>query len=161
VLILVAIFFKAYGAIPLCLCAMALSVLHFQPYLPRPQPDASGAALKILQANVLKSNRDPDLLRRLIAEEQPDIISCCEVNAELAAMLQGLTPEYPHQFITTGNGESRIAVLSRLPFLKCEQTTFGDARTEAVVFRVELGGKPVDAVSLHPFTPTANIRARD
>ena len=32
---------------------------------------------------------------------------------------------------------------------------------ERVVFRVMLDGKPVDAVSIHPFTPNANINSRD
>lgn len=131
-------------------------------FLPsRPEKVPEGPKLKILQANVLKSNRKPDKLRALIALTEPDIVTCCEVNPEFAAMLAGLKGDYPHQLITTGTNSYRVAVLSRLPFDKIEQAAFGGTRTQAVIFRVTLDGRPVEGVSLHPYTPIRNIRSRD
>ncbi len=162
ILFILSLCFKAWLATALSVLCFGISFIELKNLLPAQQPPMPDAPkLKLLQVNVLKSNRTPELLRNLIAKEQPDIVTCCEVNPDFAAMLQGLKNVYPHQLVTTGTNSYRVAVISKLPFLKIEQAAFGGARTEAIVFRVELGGKPIDAVSLHPYTPNENIKKRD
>ncbi|MEZ0223018.1 MAG: endonuclease/exonuclease/phosphatase family protein [Alphaproteobacteria bacterium] len=153
-------FGSGLGAI-LCACAILTSLKELKPFLPQASRLPEGPRLKVLQANVLKSNYTPEPFKKLIEDLQPDLVTCCEVNPDFAAMLQGLKEQYPHQLITTGTDSYRVALLSKLPLLKVEQTAFGGARTEAIVFRVELDGKIIDAVSLHPYTPNANIKSRD
>lgn len=162
ILLMLALFFSAPAAAFVAAVSLFISLHELRPLLPKKLPQAPDVPkLKILQANVLKSNRTPGLLQKLIEDEKPQIITCAEVNPECAAMLQGLKDEYPHQLVTTGTDSYRVALLSKLPLLKIEQTAFGGARTEAIVFRVQLGGKVIDAVSLHPYTPNANIESRD
>lgn len=153
-------FGSGLGAI-LCVCTFLMSLKELKPFLPQASHLPEGPTLKVLQANVLKSNYTPEPFKKLVEDTQPDIVTCCEVNPDFAAMLQGLKEQYPHQLITTGTDSYRVALLSKRPFTKIEQTAFGGARTEAIVFRIELDGKPIDAVSLHPFTPNANIKSRD
>jgi endonuclease/exonuclease/phosphatase (EEP) superfamily protein YafD len=161
ILFIAAIFFGAYPALPFLMAAFLLSVFQLSPYLPKRQLPKAVVSLKILQANVLKSNQNPELLRQLVMEEQPDIVTCAEVNPNFAAMLEGMKADYPHQFITTGNGSYRVAVLSKQAFTQVEQTAFGGPRTEAVVFGLTHEGKEIRMVSMHPFTPNANILSRD
>jgi endonuclease/exonuclease/phosphatase (EEP) superfamily protein YafD len=150
------------AGIIICACSLVANWAELAPLLPAKTPAVpAGPKLRILQANVLKSNGRPELLRQLIMDEYPDVITCAEVNPGFAAMLHGLKNEYPHQLITTGTDSYRVALLSKLPLLKVEQTAFGSARTEAIVFRVELDGEAIDAVSLHTYTPNANIKSRD
>ncbi|TAL39739.1 MAG: endonuclease/exonuclease/phosphatase family protein [Alphaproteobacteria bacterium] len=157
-----ALFFGAPVSAAIAACCFFITLHELRPLLPKglvKSPDRQ--TLKILQVNVLKSNPVPGLLQKLILDEKPDIVTCCEVNPDFAAMLQGLKNDYPHRLITAGTDSYRVALLSKLPFVKIEQTAFGGARTEAIVFRVELNGRIIDAVSLHPCTPNANIKSRD
>lgn len=162
ILFVLALFFHAPAAAFFALCAFIINLIELKPLLPR--KDASPPAdprLKVLQVNLLKSNRQPDALLKLVAAEKPDIITCCEVNPLFADALRGLAAEYPHQLITSGTDDYRVALLSKLPFSKIEQTAFGGARTEAIVFQVAFEGRTIGGVSLHPYTPNANIHSRD
>ena len=162
VLFTLSLVFSAPAPALLAVAAFAINFVELRPLLPGTTPKAhEGPALKILQVNVLKTHQNTDRLKRMILEQKPDLVTCAEVNPEFTAMVKALADEYPHQLITAGKDSYRVAVASKLPFLKIEQTAFGDARTDAVVFRVALGGKNIDGVSIHPFTPTANIKSRD
>jgi endonuclease/exonuclease/phosphatase (EEP) superfamily protein YafD len=162
VLICAAGFLDSLTGIFLSACSLVANWAALAPLLPgKPPKVPEGPKLRILQANLLKSNDRPELLRQLIMDEHPDIITCAEVNPVFAAMLQDLKGEYPHQLITAGTDSYRLALLSKSPLLKVEQVAFGGARTDAILFRVSLDGKIIDAVSLHPYTPNANIKSRD
>jgi endonuclease/exonuclease/phosphatase (EEP) superfamily protein YafD len=162
ILFMLSAYFGAVAPLVLSVAAFIINFIELKDLLPAADEKApEGPQLKILQVNLLKSNKTPGPLRKLIAEKQPDIVTCCEVNPDFAAMLTELKTDYPHQLITAGTDSYRVAVFSKLPFAKIEQTAFGGARTEAIVFRVMLNGKPIDAVSIHPFTPNANIQSRD
>ena len=146
----------------LSVVCFALNLQELKPLLPRKMPPApEGPKLKILQVNVLKTRQNTEQLRQMIAREKPDLFTCAEVNPAFSALVASLENEYPHQLVTPGTDSYRVAVASKLPFLKVEHTAFGGARTEAVVFRIALDGKTVDAISLHPFTPNKNIKSRD
>ena len=153
------LFFHAPLAAATFAIAFCLNFFQLMPFLPRAPAAPAGKTFKILQSNVLKSNKDAESLRRLIEAEKPDIIACAEVTPLFAKMLDGL--DYPHRLITPGVRDYGMAVLSRLPFSKMEKLNFGGARTEALIFRFEFDGRTIDAASLHPFTPLHNLRSRD
>jgi endonuclease/exonuclease/phosphatase (EEP) superfamily protein YafD len=148
-------------AAALLLASLALSLAQLKPYFKKPLRQGKGASLKILQANVLMTNRNTEALRNLILEEKPDVVTCAEVSPAFAMMLEGLKPHYPHQVVTPGQGGYRVAVISARPFLRITQADFCGARTQSLIFSLDVGGTPVEAVSLHPFTPIANITNRD
>jgi endonuclease/exonuclease/phosphatase (EEP) superfamily protein YafD len=136
-------------------------LFHLFPFFRPEKREENGATpLKILQANVLKTNRDTAPLLALIAAEKPDIIACAEVTPLFAAALKGLAEQYPHRLLAERD-DYGMAVLSRLPLLKAGSVLFTGARTETLFFQVEHGGALVDGVSLHPTTPLADIAGRD
>jgi endonuclease/exonuclease/phosphatase (EEP) superfamily protein YafD len=119
-------------------------------------------AFKILQANTLYLNKNPQTLERLIAEEKPDIIALSEVNSAFAQMLDGLKEEYPHQRLEPKDRDARgLALLSRYPVTKMETIHFADTHVPAHIAQISIGTIDILLVSVHPRTPLHGLSLRD
>lgn len=148
----------AMALVALCLNGAQLLPLS----LPSSPVPATGASLKILQANVLRDNRAPEALEKLITEEKPDIILLSEVNTPFARMLEGLRDTYPHQNIITRDKSSfGMAVLSSQPWQNFVVDDHGVPGVPAMRLRLPLGKKAVEIVSIHPHNPLKDFNARN
>lgn len=124
--------------------------------------EEEGKPLKILQANVLKLNADASRLRRLIEDEQPDIVVAAEVRKPFAEMFQDLTWHYPYQRMEACERTSYgMAVASKLRLENCETLSLDGPGSRAISFRVRHEGEDIDFLSLHPATPNRDIASRD
>ncbi len=166
VFLLAAFALGTYGVtFVLLLLALGLNLCQIAPFVSfaRQQvPMGEGQPLKLLQVNVLKLNTDTNHLRRIIEEEQPDIIAASEVTPAFAAMLAGFEALYPYRLVEPEEKSSfGMALLSRLPFSQIESVSFDGPKNRAMVARVRLDGHDIDIISIHPTTPNVKMASRD
>lgn len=138
-----------------CTVALIINLRTIRPYMKA--RESGPGQIKILQANLLKSNTDPAPLQKLIAEHSPDIIACCEVSTPMAAMLRDQDKIYPHQRLVLDESGYGVAVLSKLPFASIEDMKPPAARATSIAFKI----RNITFVALHTVTPVASIARRD
>ena len=67
---------------------------------PNPVPPDSGSPtrLRVLVANVLVENEEPDALIALIRRERPDVVGLIEVSSRWLTMLEPVRSEFPYRY---------------------------------------------------------------
>ncbi|HEX2753383.1 MAG TPA: endonuclease/exonuclease/phosphatase family protein [Alphaproteobacteria bacterium] len=143
--------------------AFALNMATLAPYLGKtPSPAAADMkTFKVLQVNTLYLNRNTERLEALIRAEEPDIITAVETNDAFAAMFKTLADIYPHQDIHPRSDARGLAVLSKFALQDIAVRIFDEPVTPAHTFTVSVEGQSIRFVSMHPFTPTRNLKRRD
>jgi endonuclease/exonuclease/phosphatase (EEP) superfamily protein YafD len=136
--------------------ALALQVKTLKPGTGA-APGKPGNKIKILQANLLKTNSDAAPLLAIAAQEEPDIIACCEVSPAMAEKLQALKNTHPHQRLAMDEKGYGLAVFSKLAFDSIETMKPAGARATSIAFKIN----NITFVALHTVTPVADIAARD
>lgn len=77
----------------------------------------TGATYKLIQANLRFDNRTPEEFLRLLAREQPDVVTLQEVSESWLPKLAAISASWPHKLICSGtNRVGGVAILSRRPF---------------------------------------------
>jgi endonuclease/exonuclease/phosphatase (EEP) superfamily protein YafD len=97
------------------------------PYLPKSAPPVSPDAprLRVVHANVLWINDQHEKVKRLIAEEKPDIIALAELTDRWLSWLEPLRAEYPyHAKASYQGGKCALGFWSRYPIRRVETEPF-------------------------------------
>lgn len=77
----------------------------------------TGASYRLIQANLRFDNRTPEEFLRLLAREQPDVVTLQEVSESWLPKLAAISASWPHRLICPGtNRVGGVAILSRRPF---------------------------------------------
>jgi endonuclease/exonuclease/phosphatase (EEP) superfamily protein YafD len=150
------------AAIVMLLCAILACLVCFIPIFKPPGRSKNAAVLfNLLQANVLRTNRDANRLLRLIRKENPDVIALCEVTPAFAKKLEALNFDYPHQHIEPRNDSFGMGLWSKLPLIDPE--TLYLSRTDVVAIKADIDTPKaiIRFLSLHPHNPLKNTLARD
>jgi len=148
-----------YGLWAFC---FVLNMATLSPYIAWTAPSPQAATFKVLQVNTLYLNKNPKRLLDLIGQEKPDVITVAELNDTFAESLKTLLADYPYQSLHPYTDTARgLAVVSKLPIENDEIITFFDERIPAQRFDVLFNDTRVHFLSMHPFTPIANITSRD
>lgn len=140
---------------------VAVCLLHLLPFLMQKFGPTEAGGISLLQANVLKDNRDPAPLEKLIATEKPDVVILAEVTPLFALLAEDVKKDYPHQVVRAANGSFGIAVLSRLPLHHTQVHHFARADIPAISFTVEKDGMNYPFIALHAANPVRDLAARD
>jgi endonuclease/exonuclease/phosphatase (EEP) superfamily protein YafD len=137
-------------------CAL-LAVLHLMPPLTVMRPVQRGARpdLRMLVANVLTSNEDPQRLLALIARERPDAIALVEVDDAWIAALEPLRGDYPHRVVETRDDNFGVALFSRLPFAGSTILHIGGFELP-VIDATLAGDRAMRVVVAHPPPPVSS-----
>ncbi len=118
-----------------------------------PQVTASGGVhLRVLTANLLLINPDPDAAAEAIARVDADVIACQEVTPVLAAALARRLSAYPHRLVVAQDDAFGIALYSRLPVSAIDERTLDEA-VPSIVATVVTAGGPVTVIASHPVPP--------
>jgi len=142
--------------------ALLLSLAQFSSFIGGGAEPVETPTLKILQANVLKLNRDTVKLRKLIAAEKPDVIICAEVTPLFAKLFADMSSSYPYGLVEAEAKSSYgMALLSRLPLAGVESFSLDSPGNRAMAAQLEWGGRVLDIFGIHPATPNVNLASRD
>jgi endonuclease/exonuclease/phosphatase (EEP) superfamily protein YafD len=109
--------------------------------------------LRLVSANLLRSNRQYQAIGRYLDAKQPDVVVLLETTL---AMKQGLAPwlaRYPYQRIETREGYFGLMVLSRYPIVESDLHFLCDADVPTIHATLDLHGKRVDLIATHPPAP--------
>ncbi len=126
-------------------------------------PDKPTKKLRVLHANVLASNEQPEKLLALVAREKPDLLALYEVNARWIKALTGLANDYPYRKESPREDEFGILVLSRTPLHEATVRRFGRLRMPSVTFKLQVRDVTVQFLAAHTMPPmsAAAQSARD
>jgi len=137
-------------------CALANGA-YVAPYFGSASPVAMAAGpsarVRLMLANVYLGNSDYDALLSAVRDESPDVLVLQEVTRPWWAHLDALRAEYPYYNAIPRQGGSGIALFSRVPLDEVEILTFGTSPWPGMFARLEVEGRPVSVLTLHPPTP--------
>lgn len=155
---------QGQGVYLVLVTAFVLNVYQIMPFMRvgAEKPVQAGRAIKILQANVWILNHDTTGFRKLIDDENPDIIAAAEVHAPFVALFDDIKNIYPYQHVH-GNDRSSfgIALLSKFPFESIEEKYLASPAIPSIFAKMRVEGKPLTLVALHASNPLRDLNLRD
>src|SRR5262245_25998141 len=133
--------------------ALTVAVINAVPvvslYLPRAEPTAGPAPLRLMSFNVFNFNREFDRTLRYVQTESPDVLVLLEVSPAWVPALGTLSRQYPYQWINAGDAATGIAVLSRVRPSNVEQLDLAERRGPAYLLTFERGGTTLAVLGTH------------
>ena len=129
-------------------------------YLPAPSTlaDAVEINLRIVTANLLKSNLKHDLFLEFIEDADPDVIFIQELDGAWANSLYALDEDYPYNAVIPSPGDFGVALFSRIPLDPVEITYFTDSVLPWVHAELTVNGRHLSILSYHIWPPVSRDR---
>ena len=147
---------RSWKLLPVAVCCALLNLAYILPYYlhaPHHEMDSSATHLRLMQINVLGTNKNYATLIEIVREANPDIIVLQELTEDWLKHTQLLDSDYAYRQAVPKPGGSGMAVLSRHPFEDVETLSLDSSTHVAIRARVNVAGTPVSILSLHPPTP--------
>lgn len=118
-------------------------------------PESQHPRIKIINCNVLMTNRHSEKLLHIIRRHQPDVVVLLETDSWWQQQMTPLEAEYPHSLKCPLDNLYGMHVYSRLPLSKSRIQYLVAAGIPSMHFRVELAdGQQVVMHCLHPKPPS-------
>lgn len=135
-------------------------------YWAPPKATVSGPAFKLMNLNVLVSNKRYSQTIDLIRQQKPDIIALEEINQAWVTGLAPVLREYPHQKSVPLENAFGIGLYSKFPLSDVQVRTFGEPYRgiyfPSIVAKVHVSKSQVfTVVATHPLPPTAGFQVRN
>ena len=129
-------------------------------YLPVPDTPAGlvESNLRIVTANLLKSNLKHDLFLEFIEGADPDVIFIQELDDAWAESLHALDEDYPYNAVMPSPGDFGVALFSRIPLDPVEITYFTDSVLPWVHAGLTVNGRHLSVLSYHTWPPISRER---
>lgn len=141
----------------------AVNLALLLPYV-WPQPQSAQAApnvIRILVANVSKTNDDYPALRELVAAEAPDVVGLLEADQGWVDGLSGMASRFPYRVLRPQDGAYGIALYSRERMQELRGSPHRrDGLQTAVSVDLSLGGVPATLLLAHVMAPLGPSFAR-
>lgn len=115
--------------------------------------EQAAMTFSLVQFNTRFNNADPKALVRLLAREQPDIVTLQEVSAEMRNWLERTSGTYAYQhYCESGRIIGGAAILSRRPWAAHREPHCAENGYTALA-AVDLAGTAVDVAAIHLHWP--------
>jgi len=117
--------------------------------------------LRLLQANVLFSNRDYELLLELAERESPDIVVLEKITEDWFRAIAPLWESYAYKARSSTNDHVSIVLLSRVEMTDVAPAALGETPSETLIAMLHPPGCPaVRVLAAHPRPPISRRAAR-
>ena len=132
-------------------------------YVGDDRPEVNGQEIKILQANVLRNNKETTALLAQIDAEKPDLVILLEMTPPWLQAMQLLSAEYPYSIAEAQEGAFGIGLFSKLPLEDARIVHAPPVGLPEIRAVVLIGEHRVSLASAHPMPPIgrASIEARN
>lgn len=141
--------------------AMAMPLVPY--YRKQAEPAESmygqGADFSLVSCNLLRIVKDPDTMRRVLKEWNPDVLLLQEYTPEWSAALKSVTATYPHQLGRIQDDPFGIWFGSRLPLEELRVEDVGARRFPVIIARIKANARTVRFLGAHATNPVAPSRA--
>jgi endonuclease/exonuclease/phosphatase (EEP) superfamily protein YafD len=154
--ILLLINFQSWKLLPLAVVCALLNLTYVLPYYSRdfaPVGYSAATRLRLMQANVLGSNRNYTALLGSVAATHPDIVVLQELTEDWAQQIKVLESDFPYRKTVPRPGGSGMAILSRYALDDVQVLALDQSTHLALLARVNVEGTVVTMLCLHPQTP--------
>lgn len=111
--------------------------------------------ITVLSSNLLRANTQHDAQLDFIDSVDPDIIGFQEYTNDWHNVFSNQLTDYPHRVTQPTRGSFGIAVYSKYPIVDGGIENFSQNSTLAANVVIDLGGKLVRVVTVHPPPPTS------
>ena len=160
----VLIAFHSWKVLPLAVAVVCWNAWYLAPYLLKNQSVnsvASTVSLKLMQANVLKSNQNYQSVLKTIAEINPDVLVVQELTPGFKDAASSLEHSYPYSRVEARIGGGGMGVFSRYPMTDIQVLTLDQSSHIALLARLDIAGRSVALLGLHPTTPITREKFRN
>jgi len=160
----VLIAFHSWTVLPLAVAVACWNAWYLAPYLPRNQSVdlvESTASLKLMQANVLKSNQNYREILKTIVDINPDVLVVQELTPGFKGATSSLEHSYPYYRVEARVGGGGMGIFSRYPMTDIQVLTLDQSSHIALLARMEVAGRSVALLGLHPTTPITREKFRN
>lgn len=148
--------FHSWKLLPLAAATLVCNLIYILPYYrttPAQHDDSSALHLRVMEANVLESNKKYATLIKAVHEEDSDIVVLQELTKEWLEQTQSFVSEYPYYKTVPRPGGSGMALFSRHPLVEVTILNLDASTHLAILARINVDGTLVSILSLHPPTP--------
>jgi len=156
--------FHSWRVLPLALVVACLNAWYVAPYVLKKQPGGpaeSSASIKLMQANVLQSNENYQKVLKTIAEVGPDVLVVQELTPEFKEATTSLEHVYPYWRVEARVGGGGMGIFSRYPMTDIQVLTLDQSTHLAILARLEIAGRSVALLGLHPTTPVTREKFKN
>jgi endonuclease/exonuclease/phosphatase (EEP) superfamily protein YafD len=150
---------EAWKFVPIAVLCAVLNSVYVLPYLYKAPSVVLGpqafppATVRVLQANVLKSNRNYNAVLDLVNRSNAELIVLQEITEDWNEKIRAVAKLYPYFKSAPGLEGSGMAVFSRVPFEDVQVLQLDSSTHIVIAVKLNLQGRGVTLLSLHPPTP--------
>lgn len=148
--------YRSWKLLSVSLCCAILNCFYIAPLYSTHLPHRIGPSavpLRVMLANVLGDNTKYEALSTVVEAESPDVVVLQEFTEEWQTHTQALSSVYLHHITAPRAGGSGMALFSRYPLEDVEVLTLDASSHLAIFVKVNVGGRKLTILSLHPPTP--------
>lgn len=150
---------RAWRSAAVALAALLVTGAQVAPYFGASATATAtdGTRLRVMEVNVLTSNRNHDAFLEMVRAQQPDVIAVLEISAAWVEVLRELSDLYPHKWVEPQEDNFGIGLLSKLPLQDSEVIDFEGV--PAVRAEVVVDGTLVHVFAVHTLPPVNSENA--
>ncbi|HEV7684799.1 MAG TPA: endonuclease/exonuclease/phosphatase family protein [Pyrinomonadaceae bacterium] len=148
--------FYSWKLLPFAFAALVCNLIYILPYYtaaPGNQDRPDAIHLRLLEANVLGSNKNYAALNQAVLEAHADIVILQELTAEWQKQTEDTLSQYPFRKVAPKPGGSGMALFSRYPLEDATILNLDTSTHIAMLGKVNIDGTMVSILALHPPTP--------
>jgi endonuclease/exonuclease/phosphatase (EEP) superfamily protein YafD len=148
--------FHSWKLLPLALALSVFNLFYILPYYfatPRPDGQPQTINLRLLQANVLWSNRSYAAFAEAVHQANADVIVLQEFTEKWLEQTRALASDYPYYKTVPRPGGAGMALFSRYPLEEVAILNLDASAHLALLAKVNVDGAILSILSLHPPTP--------
>ena len=125
------------------------------------QNPSSDVRLRLLQANVLKDNKNYASIFRLLKQTNPDVVVLQETNEVWRNQINLLHDVYPFSEMALRSEGAGMVILSKHKFETVEVLRLDDSIHVAILVQVRIDHHKITILALHPTTPISPFKFKN
>ena len=156
--------FHSWRLLPLAIAVVCVNAWYLTSYVLKKQavgPAESSPSIKLMQANVLQSNESYQKVLNTITLVNPDVLVVQELTPEFKEATTSLEHAYPYSRVEARVGGGGMGIFSRYPMTDIQVLTLDQSTHFAMLACLEIAGRPVAVLGLHPTTPITRKKFRN
>lgn len=140
------------------IACLLMAIINFAPVFAFIFPltaydSGTSPALRAALINVNTQYGNPQAVRQLLQQENPDIVILEEINETWLRDLSDTLNTYAVQLVETRDDNFGIALFARVPTLTTQVVYFGSVGVPSIVADMRIDDRPFKLVATHPLPP--------
>lgn len=120
----------------------------------------TGYVMRAMLLNVNTHLGDPERVKQVVQEVDPDILVLEEINFQWVQDLKWLVNSHPHSCVQAREDNFGIGLFSKFPLMEEEIVYIGDIKLPSIVATVDTGREKIRVIATHPLPPTSAAYSR-